>query len=91
VVSDRVEGGHCSAAAAFHFHPEPTPSTEDDGATGTLAAAEKTLLCWCIKKGTAKVEPSSWHPEFGISQPAQRLMLSLFGGESLVEFRWTDT
>jgi hypothetical protein len=49
------------------------------------------LLRWCVKKGTAKVEPSSWHPEFGISQPARRLMLSLSGGDSLVEFRWTDT
>ncbi|PSJ61515.1 heparinase [Mesorhizobium soli] len=36
IVSDKVEGGHGRAVAAFHFHPACTLSASADGSTGTL-------------------------------------------------------
>jgi len=88
VVSDRVEGGHRSAVVPFYFHPEFAVSA-GEGA-GTLAAGSKTLLRWRVRTGAAKVEPATWHPEFGVSQPARRLILSMSGGESVTEFSWAD-
>ncbi len=90
-VSDRVVGGHGHAVAAFHFHPEMRPAISDDGTTGTLSSAETVVLRWHIRKGTGRIEPSAWHPEFGSNQPAQRLLLTLSDGESAVEFSWTHT
>jgi uncharacterized heparinase superfamily protein len=88
IVSDKVEGVHGRAVAAFHFHPACTPSASADGSTGTLSVADNTVLRWSVAKGTARIEPSTWHPEFGASLPAQRLLLDLSAGESVIEFSW---
>jgi uncharacterized heparinase superfamily protein len=88
IVSDKVEGVHGRAVAAFHFHPACTPSASADGSTGTLSVADNTVLRWSVAKGTARIEPSTWHPEFGASLPARRLLLDLSAGESVIEFSW---
>lgn len=89
-VSDKVEGGYRSAVAAFHFHPALTASEASGGSSGTLAVEQETVLRWRIVKAAARIEASTWHPEFGMSVPAQRLLVTLSGGESIVEFSWTD-
>lgn len=90
VVSDTVEGGG-SARAAFHFHPDLSPSVAEDGRSGTLSSGAGAVLRWRVDKGVARVEPSTWHPEFGASLPSFRLLVTLSGGESVVEFSWTSS
>ncbi|MEP9373754.1 alginate lyase family protein [Mesorhizobium sp. KR1-2] len=90
IVSDKVEGGHDRAVAAFHFHPAFTPSATADGSTGSLCNAHGTVLRWSVAKGTARIEPSTWHPEFGASLPARRLLLELSAGKSVIEFSWAE-
>lgn len=89
-VSDRIEGRHVRAVAAFHFHPALTLSSAADGTSGTLAAAQGTVLRWRVGTGAARIEPSTWHPEFGTSLPARRLLITLSGGASDVAFSWAD-
>ncbi len=87
-ICDRIEGPHRSATAAFHFHPDVTLSVAQDGASGEATLAGVPLLTFRIAKGAGRVEPSTWHPEFGRVQPASRLLVSLMEGESMVELRW---
>ena len=89
-VSDRIEGRCRSAVAAFHFHPALTSRVAADGASGALEAGERSVLRWRVEKGRARIEPTTWHPEFGVSVPAHRLLLSLDEGESTIEFFWND-
>jgi uncharacterized heparinase superfamily protein len=88
LVSDRVEGRFLHAEAAFHFHPEVSPFVEKDGRSGMLMSGSNVVMRWRVSKGIAHLEPSTWHPEFGVSTPSQRLMIKLVDAESVVEFHW---
>ncbi len=89
-VADEVRGGHAGATALFHFHPELAASAEADGASGVLALAQEPLLRWQVLRGAARLEPSIWHPEFGVAIPSQRLAVDLAGGAAMVAFSWGD-
>lgn len=88
VVSDKVEGVHRGAEAAFHFHPDLSPSIDEEGRSGALISDAGVALSWRVSRGRGRLEPSTWHPEFGVSLPARRLVVALSQGESLVEFTW---
>jgi uncharacterized heparinase superfamily protein len=90
VVADRIEGPHREAVAHFHFHPD-LQLTMDPSGTGDATRAGERVVRIQVQKGRAEVQPSTWHPEFGMSIPAQKLMVHLAGGESLVEFSWKRT
>lgn len=87
-VRDRAEGRFGAARAAFHFHPDFTPSLAPDGVSGTLAAAQGPPLRWRIRHGQGDIQPSTWHPEFGTSTPSMQLLLTLSDGESEIVFSW---
>jgi len=89
-VSDRIDGGCRRAVAAFHFHPALQVSTADTAARGSLSSENGSILTWRVGRGRAALAPSSWHPEFGVSQPSQRLLVELVDGESHVDFSWSD-
>lgn len=87
-VSDRIEGGYSEAEAVFHFHPDLSPSIDREERSGALSSDEGVVLRWWVRRGEARIEPSAWHPEFGVSLPTRRLVVTLSQGESLVEFTW---
>lgn len=87
-VSDFVDGADLEAEALFHFHPDCEVSVSDDLRSGSVSSGSNILLHWRLRKGVARVEPSSWHPEFGLGKPAQRLAVRLVEGRSEIEFRW---
>lgn len=88
-VKDWVEGSHAKAEAAFHFHPGLTPSIADDGRSGSLTGGATEIMRWRLDRGAARLEPSTWHPEFGLSLPTHRLMVRLEDGESAIAFSWS--
>lgn len=90
VITDRVEGGHNRAVAAFHFHPELSLAIAHDGTSAELIADQKTILQWVVRKGTATIETATWHPQFGVSLATQRLLLTLVNGESEIDFSWAS-
>lgn len=89
VVSDLVEGACRTAEASFHFHPDCKITLAGEGQSGLVSSTSNMILHWRLRAGTARVEASVWHPEFGVDQPAQRLVISLAEGRSDIEFRWT--
>lgn len=66
-----------------------TPRAQRDG-SGILWCEGEEVLRWRILKGAADLQPTTWHPEFGVSLPCQRLRVWLVGGESHVEFSWKN-
>lgn len=89
-ITDTVEGPHASALAVFHFHPEVTVSHKSDCRSGILSVAHGVSIRWRVKKGSATIEPSNWHPEFGVTLSSQRLTVDLAEGESVVTLSWED-
>lgn len=89
-VADRVAGQPTApATAAFHFHPDLTASLAPDG-SGALSHKGAPLLHWTIEQGRARLEPGTWHPQFGTSVANQRLMLDLLNNESCIQFSWGE-
>lgn len=86
-VEDRVTGPHGRADALFHFHPDFELSLADDG-RGTARTPDGSSLGWSIPRGRARIETSTWHPEFGRTEPSQRLAVELMNGEGRVDFWW---
>lgn len=88
-VRDAVRGSHAMAEALFHFHPDHTAILSEDGRSGRLISASTEVLRWRLACGEARLQPSSWHSEFGLSQPSQCLAVRLSEGESAIEFQWS--
>lgn len=73
-VKDSVKGAFSTAQARYHLHPDvkarfnetPTPKESIE-----FTLPEGQVVKMHIKNGTAKLEPGSWHPEFGLSLPTQ--------------------
>lgn len=89
-ICDSIKGSLGAARAAFHFHPAFIPSLSPKGGEGTLCDDQGNFLIWRIKHGTAEIQPSTWHPEFGMSIPSQKLVLTLSGGEGEITFSWGE-
>ncbi len=78
VVTDVVADGPL-AEAHYHLHPDIKISAlTDNGALLELPEGQRfAVIC---TGGNLRLEPSSWHPEFGISVLNQCLILPLVGG-----------
>ncbi|MGI6245951.1 MAG: heparinase II/III family protein [Pseudochelatococcus sp.] len=87
-VADEISGPPGQAAACFHFHPDVTPSIGADGRAGAVSRGADGVLLWHVDKGQARLEASTWHPEFGMSIPTHCLVVDLAEGESRIAFSW---
>lgn len=89
VVEDRISGRHRSAEARFHFHPGITPdSQESSPMEGAAALGSDRRMTWRVEAGEPRLEPTTYHPEFGLRIANRCLMVRLHAGASLVRFRW---
>ena len=86
-VEDSVSGRHANAEARFHFHPGVVPRLATDAGSGTVPMPGG-ILRWHVDTGEARIEPATWHPEFGESLPSRCLAVRLVGGRSRVRFSW---
>lgn len=85
-VTDRIKGYHQRAVARFYLHP--SINVEIDEGNGRLILADGKQVHWQCIGGIAKMQPSSWHPEFGISEPNQCLEVILQGNDITTTFSW---
>jgi hypothetical protein len=51
----------------------------------TLETAERQRVCFSVMGGVLQVQPSTWHPEFGRSEP--NLCLVVTFGEAVLRTR----
>jgi uncharacterized heparinase superfamily protein len=93
-VEDRLTGRFAAAEARFHLHPE----VGVDGA-GELAPHDGSLrLClpggqrvlFEVEQGSVRVEPSTWHPEFGRTVANLCLVVRLDQALSRIRLDWSE-
>lgn len=85
VLRDRLEGRHKDAQVRFHFHPRI--EIELHGAReGTLSGADGLTVQFLISTGGARLEDSTYHPEFGCSIWTKCLVVELDHAESIIAF-----
>ncbi len=74
VVYDKVEGKCLDVTSHIYLHPEVI--IDDDGVLGQIRHLGRTVL---LKSSWSKntVEPSEWHPQFGVSVPNKRIKMVL--------------
>lgn len=87
VVSDTLTCAGLAAEARFHIHPD-VHLIQDGKADGRLVLSNGTLVKWHCERGLARVEASSWHPEFGKSIACSCLVILLDGGSSKLVLDW---
>lgn len=85
-VIDSIEGGFGSASVRYYLHPAVVAT--NDGNEGQLSLCNGRVVRWTAVGGIARVTPSSWHPEFGLSVTNQCIEILFEGHEVGVEFVW---
>ncbi len=88
VVEDEVEGGIHVAEARFHFHPRWGLHHDEGVRHGEARATGSGPIGWDVEIGRARVEKSTYHPRFGVSEPNACLAVELVQGRSRVRFSW---
>lgn len=83
VVKDQLS--HSSAKGIAYFHLHPDVSVFKDSGTVKLELKDGTVIR-CKSSSAVNIQPSSWHPKFGVSMETKKLAISLCGAELEVEF-----
>lgn len=74
-VTDTMAGRYESAVAYFHIHPLLVVAVLEPGAY-RLTLPDGRYCDMCFKGGSAILEDSTWHPEFGVSVPNKRIAVT---------------
>lgn len=85
-VVDTIEGGFHEAVARYYLHP--AVEVIGEGKDGLLRLPEGCVVRWSVAGGLARVVPSLWHPEFGLSAPCKCIEILFEGREASMEFDW---
>ena len=89
VIEDQVLGAFTTAEARFHLHPQVQVTIDDDGSHGEIILPGDQKVAWWAEFGPAKLEPSTYHPRFGVSQANQCLVLRLQEGKARLRLAWS--
>jgi uncharacterized heparinase superfamily protein len=87
VVEDTVDGPHATAEARFHLHPSVRATGDSAGVA--LRVDDRPRARLSAEPGRVRLEPSTWHPEFGRSDPATCVVVALDGGKAVTRIRWS--
>jgi uncharacterized heparinase superfamily protein len=86
-IEDTVSAPNLEAESRFHLHPDVRiEQSEANGGSCNLPGGEE--INWRANCGTVRLEPSTWHPEFGVSQPNTCLVLPLTAGHASLQVSW---
>lgn len=91
VIHDGISGAHQSAEAIFHLHPSVKIAISEIGAqadTLTLLFPENRIARVSVSGGALSVEDSTWHPEFGVAEPSNCLVVTFTGASIQTRFTW---
>lgn len=80
IVDELVGSGPHLAEVFFHIHPDWRPHLKGDGACELVSVDGSYCLLMRLEPRMAwHIEPSTWHPQFGVSLPNFRLVGSQRG------------
>nr|WP_286206695.1 alginate lyase family protein [Thauera linaloolentis] len=87
-IEDAVSGRFGHAQARFHLHPDVKVQLVAGGSTVSLALPDGHEIRCEVERGVASLEPSTYHPRFGVSQATHCLVVELVDGLSVVRIDW---
>jgi uncharacterized heparinase superfamily protein len=87
VIEDRLSEDRHPAEARFHLHPDIS-AIQTAADRGTCRLPNGQELTWHVIAGDARLEPSTWHPEFGLSLSSTCLVVPLKDGQASFELNW---
>lgn len=94
-IEDRVTGRFGHAEARFHLHPDAVvqnvsaPADAAAHCAMRLPGGESVRIT--VERGRMRIEPASWHPEFGADQSTRCLVVELLGGVARTRIDWGST
>ena len=88
VIRDEIEGRHQLAEARFHFHPDVIVTSKQNSDCGEVLLPNGKEVMWHVNFGEARIEKSTWHPKFGVSEPNLCLVVKLENGSGEILFSW---
>jgi len=86
-VEDHLGGMFHSAIARFHLAPSTVCTVKESGDKGYIRLSP-VHLAWSAVGAHATLEPSKYHPKFGVDVDNACLSLSLESPSSRVQFSW---
>ena len=92
LITDVVSGRFSSAEARFHLHPAVSLEGDEAQTAGTgeviLRLPGGQRILFAVKGARLRYEPTSWHPEFGSSEPNVCLVATLTGSSMSARIFW---
>ena len=85
-VTDTLTGKFKTAEAYFHLHPLVSASLQRGVVELTLADGTRCELT--VEGGELALEESTWHPEFGISEINQRVVVRFLDSQVQTSLRY---
>jgi uncharacterized heparinase superfamily protein len=89
LIADRIEGRCGTALSRLHLQPGTAVEIAADGLGGAFATSAGRLIDFTCTS-PAHLEPSTWHPEFGLTIPSQCLVIPLNEGGAEVQLAPRD-
>ena len=90
ILEDEIVGAFDNAEARFHLHPDVTIDTysvESDWMN--LRFPQGNIIRFSLKGGMFNIEPSSWHPGFGLSEANTCIVVTFMKSKISTKFQWT--
>jgi uncharacterized heparinase superfamily protein len=86
-VDDAIQASGLAAEARFHLHPE-VQITQSALNAGTFILPSGETIHWRSEGGSVRVDPATWHPEFGASLETTCLVVPLHDGCAALTVSW---
>lgn len=86
-VDDTVTAPNLTSEARFHLHPDVRIHLTGAG-TGVCMLPNGESLEWRTEGGPARLEATTWHPEFNLAQDSTCLVVRLQDGRASLEATW---
>jgi uncharacterized heparinase superfamily protein len=87
-IQDELGAKDLDAEARYHLHPDVKSVLAEDGkGVFTLPGGQEVL--WTAWGDGVRLEPSTWHPEFGVSRPSTCLVVPIRGQSAALEVSWS--
>ena len=87
-VIDNITGDCGEAIARYFLHPQVEPVTTESLQEGELRLQSSSTVRWKAKGGEARIVPSSFHPEFGLSLPGHCIEVTFTDASCEMAFLW---
>lgn len=87
-VEDRITAPVRSAEARYHLHPDVQIEQGAPNA-GICRLPGGQIALWKAERGLVRLEPATWHPEFGNSLSTNCLVISLSDGRAQFTLNWS--